>query len=82
MVGCCGVRDTRLDDDKVSVGVSLCWTRRLVLLGAREGDGLASGGMFSFLLRLDLSCLGICLLLRNLVGLLYFTGLTLDCSGL
>ena len=59
LVGRSWHRETRLDGGKVSDGASLSWTRRLDLLGVRDGDGLASAGVFSFLLRLDLSGLGI-----------------------
>ena len=67
LVGGSWLRETRLGGGKVSVGVSLCWTGRLDLLGTRDGDGLASAGVFSFLRRLDLSGFGICLTLGNLV---------------
>ena len=46
-----------LNADKVLDGLCWCWTELLVLLGAREGDGLASIGVFSFLRRLGRFCL-------------------------
>ena len=59
LVGSSWFRETRFDGGKVWDCVSLCWTGRLDLLGTRDGDGLASAGVFSFLRRFDRSGFGI-----------------------